>query len=362
MRQLSYAMLNMTRSVSNLCLLIPVLLSAAGCGSYEAISETMKHYSKGGVTVDDAKVAIRKGDLIGAERVLRERVNLDPQNKDARLLLANVYRGLANETGVYPDTEPPASMKQLEFLAEQDPKNLAVAERIMMAHLGARRIADARRQAIIVARLDKQHPLAHELITDALADTENWKMMAPLTTRLSRIPQVRPLVIVNAAVRLGRGLNALSDYEVYVLRYLKLTSARTHLQWESLPEEDIPRLMTVLLAAVETGEDVTEREDRLSQTLTIVTRLIKIVRPEIVPWILSREAEIVLKADELNQGDLMAERIPASVETQLLRNRTRFVETATRLPEGMTLDEPTQEKVRELQSRLDWAKQSSVPQ
>jgi len=253
-------------------------------------------------------------------------------------------------------------MKQLQFIAEQDPKDLAVAERIMVAHLGARRIADARRQAVIVARLDKQHPLAHQLITDALADSENWEMMSPLTTHLSRIRRVRPIVIVNAAVRLGRGLNALSDYKVFVLRYLKLNSAQTHLQWQSLPEEDIPRLMTVLLAAVETGEDVTEREDRLSQALTIVTRLIKVVRPEVVPWILARQAEIVLKADELNQEDLMAERLPSSVETQLLRNRERFVEVAMRLPEGMSLDEPTQANVRELRSRLDWAKKAAVPQ
>jgi len=67
-------MLDMTRSVLNLCLLIPVLLSTAGCGSYEAISETMKYYSKGEGTVDDAIVAIRKGDLIAAERALREQV------------------------------------------------------------------------------------------------------------------------------------------------------------------------------------------------------------------------------------------------------------------------------------------------
>ena len=120
--------------------------------------------------------------------------------------------------------------------------------------------------------------------------------------------------------------------------------------------------MTVLLAAVETGEDVTEREDRLSQALTIVTRLIKVVRPEVVPWILARQAEIVLKADELNQEDLMAERLPSSVETQLLRNRERFVEVAMRLPEGMSLDEPTQANVRELRSRLDWAKKAAVPQ
>lgn len=352
----------MTRSALNLCLLIPVLLSTAGCGSYVAISETMKHFAKGGVTVDDAKVAIRKGDLIGAERVLRERVKFDPQNKDARLLLANVYRGMANESGLFPNTEPPAAMRQLEFLAAQDSKDLAVAERIMISHLGARRIADARSWAVIVARLDKQHPLAHELITDALADTENWKMMSPLTTRLSRIPQVRPLVIVNAAVRLGRGLKSLPEYEVYVMRYLKLTSAQTHLQWETLPEEDIPRLMTVLLAAVELGEDVTEREDRLSQSLTIVTRLIKVVRPELVPWILARQAKILLKADQLNQEALLAERLSGSVETQLLRNRERFVEVAMRLPEGMSLDEPTQANVRELQSRLDWAKKAAVPQ
>ncbi|MBC8291348.1 MAG: hypothetical protein H8E37_13685 [Planctomycetes bacterium] len=346
----------MTRSVLTHCLLLFAILSASGCGSYEAISETVKRVSKGGVSVDDAKVALREGDLIGAERVLRERVKFDPQNKEARLLLANVYRGLANESGLFPDTEPPASMEQLELVAAQDPKNLAVAERIMAAHLGARRMEDARSWAIIVARLDKQHPLAHQLITDALADAKNWKMMSPLTTRLSRIPQVRPLVIVNAAVRLGRGLNALPEYEVFVMRYLKLTSAQTHLQWESLPEEDIPRLMTVLLAAIELGEDVAQREDRLSQTLTIVSRLIKVVRPEVVPWILAREAEILLKADELNQGDLMAEMLSGSVEAQLLRNRVRFVETATRLPEDMTLDEETQENVRELQARLSWAK------
>ena len=60
MGQLTYAMLNMTRSVLNLCLLTLMLLSAAGCGSYEVISETVKHYSQGETTVDDAKVAIQK--------------------------------------------------------------------------------------------------------------------------------------------------------------------------------------------------------------------------------------------------------------------------------------------------------------
>jgi len=33
-----------------------------------------------------------------------------------------------------------------------------------------------------------------------------------------------------------------------------------------------------------------------------------------------------------------------------------------RLPEGMSLDEPTQANVRELRSRLDWAKKAAVPQ
>lgn len=334
------------------CLVLLTLLGSSGCGSYEVVSETVRRITRGGTSVDQAKDLFRKGDLIDAERALRERLKFDPENTEARLTLADIYTTLAHQSGLFLGTEPPASIEQLNFVARKKPKNLRVAERLMYAHLEARRMTDARTWAVIVARLDKQHPVAHQLITDALADQEKWDLMLPLTTKLSRIPTVPPLVIVNAAVRLGRGQKNLWKYEEHVMRYLALTSSQTHLQWAELAEEDIPRLMSILEAAVELGLDVSAREDRLSQTLTIVSRLIKTVRPEVVPWILDREADIVLNADSLNQGDLMAERLPDSIEARLLSNRRRIVEMAMGLPEDMTLDRKTLGKVRTLQRRL----------
>lgn len=345
--------MTLRRCISCLLLLLP-LTSAPGCISSELIADTLDPAPTSDDLLAEAKVTWRNNDLIATEQILRNLVKQDPMHLDARIVLADVYRRLASESGQFAGTEPPAAIAQLEFVAKHRPRDLYIAERLMNAHLGARHEIAARDWALIVARLDKEHPLATQIVAEALADEGNWKLTAPMANRLSRMRRVRSLVVLNLAVRLGRGQNALANFEFDLMQYLQATSFRTHLEWTSLPDEDLPRLLTVLDATVELGTDVAAREDRLGQTLTIISRLIvSESRAEFVPWILNRTAAIVLKTDDLNQGDMLSEVLSPRALNQMLDNRRRFVQMAARLPQEMELDEKTMARVREIESRLD---------
>ena len=334
-------------------LLLPALMSAPGCISSESLAEKIDETPTTDELLAQAKVTWKKQDALATETILRELLRQEPEHLDARIAMADVYRRMAHESGTYEGTEPPAAIAQLEYVAERRPDSLYLARRLMDAYLDSDDELTKRKWALKVAQLDNADPVGTQIVIEALFENSAWESGEPLLHRLSRIPRVRPLIVLNLWVQMTRGQKELPEIEQMLAEYLRAVAFRTRLEWVSLPEEDIPRLLAVLEATVETGTDVELREDRLAKTLTIVDRLRKTeVGFPMTPWMLDRVSLLILKTDDWNQEDMISEVVPDRVLMQMRDTRRRFVEMATRLPEEIVLKEQTPGRVREIESRL----------
>jgi hypothetical protein len=67
---------------------------------------------------------------------------------------------------------------------------------------------------------------------------------------------------------------------------------------------------------------------------------------------IDRLSFLVLRTDDCNQEDMVSEQVVDRVEQQMLSNRRRIVEMATRLPEEIPLKQETLDRVNEIESRL----------
>lgn len=344
----------MTLRKSIVCLLIPIaLVSATGCISSELIAEKIDQKPTTEGLLAEAKVTWRKKDARATERILRQLLRQAPGHLDARIAMADVYRKMARDSGTYAGTEPPAAIAQLEYVAERRPDSLYVARRLMDAYSGTDDELLKRKWALKVAQLDNQDPKGTQIVIEALFENGSWDQGEPLLRRFTRMPRVRPLIVLDLWVRMARGQKDLTKTEQMLAAYLRAVAFRTRLEWAPLPEENISRLMTVLEAAVEVGLDVETREVRLAQTLTIVDRLRKTeVGLPASAWLIDRLSLLVLKTDDWNQEDMISEEVIGRVERQMLNTRRRVVEIATRLPEEITLKPETLDRVREIESRL----------
>jgi hypothetical protein len=347
-------MMRMPLRKPTLCvLLLLALTSAPGCISSEMLADKINETPTAEELLAEAKVTWRKKDSLATEKILRELLRLDPEHLDARIAMADVYRRMAHESRTYIGTEPPAAIAQLEYVAERRPDSLYLARRLMEAYVGSDDELTKRKWALKVAQLDNTDPVGTRIVLEALFENRGWEQGEPLLRRYSRMRRVRPLLVLNLWVQLARGQKDLPKIEQRLAEYLKAVAFRTHLDWVSLPEEDLPRLMAVLEAVVEVGTDVETRESRLAQTLTIIDRLRKTeVGLPVTPWLLDRLSLLILKTDELNQEGLISEVVADRVERQMLDNRRRSVEIARKLPEEFTLKEETLDRVSEIESRL----------
>jgi hypothetical protein len=266
--------MRMTLRKSILCLLLLLAsLSAPGCISSESIADQIDQTPTVEELLAEAKLTWRRKDALATERILRELLRQAPEHLDARIAMADVYRKMARDSGTYMDTEPPAAIAQLEYVAERTPDTLYLARRLMEAYIGTDDELEKRKWALKVAQLDNRDPVATRIVLEALFENNAWEQGEPLLLRLSRMPRVRPLIVLNLWVQLARSQEDLPTIELRLTEYLRSVSYQTRLQWVGLPAEDIPGLMTVLEAVVEVGTDVETRESRLAQTLTIVDRL-----------------------------------------------------------------------------------------
>jgi hypothetical protein len=346
--------MRMTLRKSILCLLLLLTsLSAPGCISSESIADQIDQTPTVEELLAEAKLTWRRKDALATERILRELLRQAPDHLDARIAMADVYRKMARDSGTYMDTEPPAAIAQLEYVAERTPDSLYLARRLMEAYIGTDDELEKRKWALKVAQLDNRDPVATRIVLEALFENNAWEQGEPLLLRLSRMPRVRPLIVLNLWVQLARSREDLPTIELRLTEYLRSVSYQTRLQWVGLPAEDIPGLMAVLEAVVEVGTDVETREARLAQTLTIVDRLRKteVGSPESA-WMIDRLSFLVLRTDDCNQEDMVSEQVVDRVEQQMLSNRRRIVEMATRLPEEIPLKQETLDRVSEIESRL----------
>lgn len=340
------------KTISCLLLLLTVM-SAPGCISSESLAEKIDDTPTVEELLDQAKVTWRRKDTFATERILRELLSRAPGHLDARIAMADVYRRMAHDSGTYVGTEPPAAIAQLEYVAEQRPDSLYLARRLMEAYIGSGDVLAKRKWALKVAQLDNRDPVGTQIVLEALFENRVWESGEPLLRRLSRMPRVRPLIVLNLWVQLARGQKDLLTIEGRLAEYLKAVAFQTRLEWVSLPEEDLPRLMAVLDAVVEVGTDVETRESRLARTLAIVDRIRKteVGSPE-TSWFVDRLSILILKTDDWNQEGMISEFVPDRVEQQMLDTRRRFVEIATQLPEDLVLKEETLGRIREIESRL----------
>ena len=323
------------------------LAGVPGCISSETVASSLDTAPATDVLLARARAASLQGDHIAAEQILRKLLQQDRDHLEARIALADVYCHLARERGAPVAYEPPAAIAQLKYAAERKPDDIVLARRLMFAYLETGDIYSLRLWALKVAQLDKQAPVATEIVIEALFERENWKLGEPLLRRLSRMPSVRPLVILNLWVELARSRNNLSEIQDQLADYLQAVSCRTHLDWGGIPSEDIPRLFTVLEAAVESGSSIQIREDRLSQAITIVKRLMQTeIGLAFSNRILNQAAQLIQKTDLWNQ----AEEIPAADRTRVSQqrhaSRRRFWETASQLPDDIVLQPETLEQIR----------------
>jgi len=334
-------------------LLLVALAGVPGCISSETLASSFSTAPAADVLLARASQASLKKDHIAAEQALRQLVKQNKDHLAARIALADVYCDLARERGADPNYEPPAAIAQLEYAARQQPEDLALARRLMLAYREINDLYQMRFWALKVAQLDKRAPVATQIVTEALFERDNYEMGEPLLKRLSQMPAVRPLVVLNLSVELARSRDDLAAVENPLEEYLQTVSSRTHLDWGGIPSEDIPRLFTVLEAAIESSSDIRTREDRLSQAITIVKRLMQTETGQAYSDpILSRASQLILKTDQWNLGVVVPEEDRLRVSQKQYASRRRFCETATQLPDGIILEAETLNRIGRIQTHL----------
>ena len=226
-----------------------------------------------------ADAAIKRQAWSTAEIHLKNMIDTNPENVEARLVLANVYREMAKKAEAgsadVAKVDPPLAVEQLLEVARLRPEDTPVRLRLLATYVDSGRGEAAVQVAQQLAALGSQQGHVVELAARAALESQNWDEAETLLERLKKIRTETSLNDMVLTVRLHEGRGDTEKIGPLLRPLMRELSQKTGIQLSGVTEADLFLIGHLLRGAVRWAPDGDIATQRFMQSLGVLEQLAK---------------------------------------------------------------------------------------
>ena len=282
-----------------------ILLVLLNCVAVAGVTQWFQYVRSPAYQRKQADAAIKRQKWSTAEIYLKNLIGSSPEDVEARLTLANVYRELAKKAAAgsadAAKVDPPLAVEQLLEVARLRPEDTAVRLRLLATYVSSERAEAALQVAQQLAALGSQQQHVLELATRAALENKKWDEAESLLERLKKQRTGTSLIDAFMAVRLHEGRGDTEKIDPLLRPLVLELLQKTSIQLSGITEADLVTFGYLLQSSVRWAPDGTVAAQRLIQSLGFMLEMGK------TPLGKSRRSDLV----EIGSQLLAVARLPS---------------------------------------------------